>query len=379
MPYKKKVFTKKFTVDGKPYWVRGDTDEEATAKAKAKKAAIEAGERVVTGNSTVAAWADEWMRTYKANVVNPALYRDMEGQIKNYILPLIGKRRVRSIKPKDLQAVINDVANQGKSDSLIRAIRDILNGMFREAYANDMIKNYPAGKLIKTPAGKKKMKRRSLTDVERKLLLEVAKTHRGGPFCLIMLYAGLRPAEVAALTWADVDLENRKIRVTNAIKADGTVGPPKTEAGIRTVPISDELYAVLKPLKGKARDLVVTNTRGERYNHTSIRRMWDYVRNAMNLAAGCKSYYNRAVPPLVVGDDCQLYCLRHTYCTDLQAAGVPINVAKELMGHAKISTTSEIYTHSSDAAFEAAASKINDFQKTMVAPTVAPGHADAEK
>ena len=39
------------------------------------------------------------------------------------------------------------------------------------------------------------------------------------------------------------------------------------------------------------------------------------------------------------------YCLRHTFCTDLQRAGVPINVAKELMGHADIQTTANIYTH----------------------------------
>lgn len=46
-----------------------------------------------------------------------------------------------------------------------------------------------------------------------------------------------------------------------------------------------------------------------------------------------------------VADDLTPYCLRHTFCTDLQRAGVPINVAKELMGHADIQTTANIYTH----------------------------------
>ena len=57
-----------------------------------------------------------------------------------------------------------------------------------------------------------------------------------------------------------------------------------------------------------------------------------------------------------------MYCLRHTYCTDLQAAGVPINVARELMGHASISTTAEIYTHGSAESFEDAREKLNQLE-----------------
>ena len=46
-----------------------------------------------------------------------------------------------------------------------------------------------------------------------------------------------------------------------------------------------------------------------------------------------------------IAPDLTPYCLRHTFCTDLQRAGVPINVAKELMGHASIAVTANIYTH----------------------------------
>lgn len=59
---------------------------------------------------------------------------------------------------------------------------------------------------------------------------------------------------------------------------------------------------------------------------------------------GATVYRNQIIRS-VVADDLTPYCLRHTFCTDLQKAGVPINVAKELMGHADISTTANIYTH----------------------------------
>lgn len=61
----------------------------------------------------------------------------------------------------------------------------------------------------------------------------------------------------------------------------------------------------------------------------------------------------------VLAPDFVPYCLRHTYCTDLQNKGVPINIAKYLMGHDDISVTASIYTHISDQAIDIAAELIN--------------------
>lgn len=58
-------------------------------------------------------------------------------------------------------------------------------------------------------------------------------------------------------------------------------------------------------------------------------------------------------------DDFTMYCLRHTYCTDLEKAGVPINVASRLMGHSSLELTAKIYTHDSEEVFASAAEKIN--------------------
>jgi integrase len=75
----------------------------------------------------------------------------------------------------------------------------------------------------------------------------------------------------------------------------------------------------------------------------------------------CKtSKGGKLVPPYPVADDLVMYCLRHTYGTDLQRAGVSINVARELMGHSSVTIT-EGYTHKSKEAFNAAAKLINEF------------------
>lgn len=56
--------------------------------------------------------------------------------------------------------------------------------------------------------------------------------------------------------------------------------------------------------------------------------------------------------PINPAEDLEPYLLRHTFCTNCQAAGVPLNVAKELMGHSDISVTAKIYTHMVDEVFE---------------------------
>ena len=58
------------------------------------------------------------------------------------------------------------------------------------------------------------------------------------------------------------------------------------------------------------------------------------------------------MPNVAAEPRCRTHVLRHTFCTDCQAAGVPINVAKEWMGHSDISVTAKIYTHMVDEVFE---------------------------
>ena len=89
------------------------------------------------------------------------------------------------------------------------------------------------------------------------------------------------------------------------------------------------------------------------------RSMWRSIKRDMDIRNGAILYRN-AIVTSTLAEDFTPYCLRHTYCTDLQAAGVPINVAKELMGHSDISVTSRIYTHSSAEATQSAAAKINE-------------------
>ena len=105
-----------------------------------------------------------------------------------------------------------------------------------------------------------------------------------------------------------------------------------------------------------------------------MRAMWQDFRTAMDdterelIAAGKITPIAEHQPPIVP------YDLRHTFCTDLERAGVPLNVASKLMGHASIEITAKIYTHTGEDMIERAGeqlaalfSPINEVQKTPMA------------
>ena len=203
-------------------------------------------------------------------------------------------------------------------------------------------------------------KRRSITDIERKWILHTAETHYAGLWVKMMLYCGLRPGELIALLWSDIDFKKKRVRISKA-KESGSdnIKAPKTDAGNREVPIPDVLINDLLKAKGKPFDNVFTQvTTGKQHTETSFYNSWKSFIRAMDIAMGAKVYRNQIVMSLV-SPDLVSYCLRHTYCTDLEAAGVQINVARRLMGHEDIRVTSGIYTHGTEEAIEDAAAKQN--------------------
>ena len=358
------MYRKTFTFEGKRYSVSGKTQEELYERVARKKLELEQGYNRITKNTPVSAWAQEWLDTYKAPVVGLTWYKNIKSILNQIILPDIGNLQLKDVKSIHLQRILNKRRDYSKS--YIRKIYNVMHEMFSIAKKNDLIRESPADNL-NIPKGKKPNKRRSITPKERAFILKTAEKHRAGMFIKIMLYCGLRPGEVAALQWRNIDFKKRTLTVDSALKGDGSIGEPKSEAGYRTVPIPlvlyDDLVARFEE-SGKNRfAFICTNSGGGKLTKSSIVQMWKSFVYRLNIEMGCKTFKGALIPPYPVADDLVMYCLRHTYCTDLQAAGVPINVARELMGHSNISITAEIYTHSSQESFTNAANAIEELIK----------------
>ena len=346
MAKKKELLRHRFTYDGKRYSVYGYTKAELIEKAAEKRKQLET-QQAITRNLTVNQWKEEWLTTYKEGTVSDKTYSDYRTVLKHLNLSM----PVRSVRPVHLQKELNKLT--GMSNSLIRKFMVLSRRLFEDAVDNGLCITNPAKKLS-APKGYTRA-RRPLTLSERRLIEEVAPTSEAGPFVALMLYAGCRPAEAGAVQGKDVDLRSMRLHIR------GT----KTDNADRFVPISDHLLPYVQHLK---RDqYAVMDSRGNPTTRDSRRNLWLRFRRELNIAAGCKmgrptkhSPHDLPIEDLLA-DDLTPYILRHTFCTDLEAAGVPINVARDFMGHGSIEITSRIYTHRSDAALDDAAQKMSAY------------------
>jgi integrase len=269
--------------------------------------------------------------------------------------------RLIDVKGTHLQAILNEM--KGFSKDRISKMRLAMNQLFSRAVDDGLLVKNPAANLVVSKEAKDGT-RRSITPYERLITLQTAKTHHAGAWILTMLYTGLRPQETAALRGRHINLKTMEIHVEEALKRDGLIGATKTGAGKRTVPLPPELkpyFSKIKPF-----DFCFTSFKGCPLSKNNMGTMWTSFKRQMQIEAGCKLYRNALVPPYPIADDLVPYCFRHTYCTDLQDAGIPINVAKDLMGHSSIAVTSKIYTHMTETQFQSTAERIAVYRNNNI-------------
>jgi integrase len=372
--------------EGKRYYVRGKTAHEADDKLADLRASLKRGERVIGAGMTVRAWADEWLVDYikpkvrapgaakKKGTMTQKSYEMYTQKLDGYILPAIGKMKLGDVRATHLKRILNAAAVDDAKSSTLEKIRIVMHAMFNQARV-DRIISFDPSEGLELPASESG-KRRSLTAEERDILLRACKVHRCGLWILTLLETGIRPGESAALLVGDFDLINQSLTINKALESGSTeISTPKTDAGFRKVPIRDNLVPLLRAaFAGREPDeLAFPQTNGKSMmtqecitnNWRSFLRCMDILGGAITVKRGRAyseandGYHLAALGRIatveedgfdgsVLADDLILYDLRHTYCTDLQRAGIPINVASYFMGHADIQTTAKIYTHSGD-------------------------------
>ena len=352
---KKYPYRKKISYEGQTKDFKANTRKELEENIINWKRDIDDGKSKLTKNTLVKDWVDQYLEVYRLPSVGADQARDLKSQARVWITPFLGNKSMRDVLPLHCQKILN--AMTGKSKTHIEKVRQLLIALFECAIDNNMIYKNPARK-VKPPKATSG-KRRAITDVEREILLEVCETNDNGLWALTMMHCGPRPCETAYIKAKHVDLKEMLLFI------DGT----KSEAAERFVPIPNVLRDKFKAALAKTtspEDYLFKNNAGHQIKAWSRRWMWKSIKRQINIAKGVSVINNQLQEPLWTAEDFVAYCLRHTYATDLQKAGVPINVAKYLLGHADISTTGNIYTHDSKEAIEAARELIDKFCRPKV-------------
>lgn len=297
-------------------------------------------------------FADNW---YELNIKNANISDTTKNDYKYYlysnIIPYFENFKLCDITEDDCQRFLNKYVGYSKAN--VSKIRMTLRRVLRKAQKQKLIGENPAEDIVLPQVTEGK--RRPITDEERALILKQVPKHYAGAMVLTMLCCGLRPAEIRRMEWDWIDFENSIL----------TVGKSKTKAGTgRKIPMPPQLVKALREHKAKNLNEQYVFVRCKNpslpMDENAFYHAWHNFKREMDIANGAAVYRNQ-ITKSTLSKDLEPYLLRHTFCTDCQAAGVPINVAKELMGHSDISVTAKIYTHMVDEVFEQNRQRLAEF------------------
>ncbi len=347
--------------DGKPQrkTIYAKTLKELETKASEYERQLRHGTLSSNEKMTFGELAAVWLRDFKPgiSVTTREMYKTI---LDKHLLPELATYKLKDLKVHHIQAIVNRLAESGKAESTLKKIKLTAAQILKLAMDNDVIyRNVFSA--VKVPS-KAPARRRPLTDEETQLVTSTYAGHRMGVPVLLLLYCGLRRGELVALTWSDISLKNKTVTVNKAAVFDGNqakVQSPKTDSGIRTIPLPDSILDAVKAArKAAASAMVCPAADGGIMSEIAFKRAWQSYMHYLNIQAGGRDA-SRTRPKLSVIANLTPHMFRHTYATILYNAGVDIKSAQRFLGHADIKVTLKIYTHLSEQKEQDAIASLN--------------------
>lgn len=347
--------------DGKPKrkFIYAKTIKELEKKAADYERQLRHGTLSSDEKMTFGELAAVWLRDYKPNI-SLNTRAGYNTTLNTHLLPKLSAYKLKDLKPHHLQAIINRMAESGKAENTMKKVKLAAVQILQVAMDNDIIYRNVFLKVYVPSISPNK--RRPLTEKEKELITSTYAGHRMGMPALLLLYCGLRRGELIALTWNDISFKDQTVNVNKAAVFNHNkshIESPKTQAGVREIPIPDAIINIVKEARKKAKSTVVCPAaNGSMMSETAFKCAWKSYIHYLNIQAGGR-VASRSRPKLTVIDKITPHMFRHTYATILYNAGVDVKSAQRFLGHADINMTLKIYTHLSEQKEREATAALN--------------------
>lgn len=268
--------------------------------------------------------------------------------VRLYINPTVGRVRLEELAPAHVRRMLTDLRDQGLSPNTQRLARSVLRRALRTAEVEGYVTRNVAALVDGVRLGRPKG--RTLTPDQARTLLTAAHGTEYEALVTVLLSLGLRKGEALGLCWDDLDLDSTPATLTvrQALKkaSDGStyLDEPKTAGSRRVVHIPRPVVETLRRHRvGQAEerlafgsgwggrwaghDLVFTTSIGTPHDPDKVNRA---VKN-LTATAGLGTWTPHE--------------LRHSAASLLLAQGVPLKQVSDLLGHASIRITADVYGH----------------------------------
>ena len=285
------------------------------------------------GRQTFGDFAAKWLAT-KVDV-RPRTLVNLEGRLRNHVLPTFGGRPIGSITPEDVREWVADLVRTGLSADTVKAVFLTASQVFDTAEVDRVIGRSPCVPMRrKLPRPKVRAEMLFLDDHQVDALVS-AVDRRYRVLVLMAAYTGARAGELEALRVERVNWLRRRFHVVETlseVRGELRFGGTKTTGSTRWVPmpsfVVDELRAHVGAYPSPER-LVFTSAEGGPVRHRNF------------MARHFKPAVRRAGLPAGL----RFHDLRHTAAAFMIAEGASMEQVKQILGHSTIRVTSDTYGH----------------------------------
>jgi integrase len=292
---------------------------------------------------------EHWLPAQRSRELRTTTLDQYRGVIDSWIVPQLGGLKVASLTPKTvtdyMTALRTEPSAHGHSGLSARSVQlalGILKAACAWAVEAELLGRNPIAS-VRRPRSQSQVMKVWAPDEAKAFLASVREDRLYSAWALF-LGRGLRRGEVAGLHWDAVDLEAGRLAITatRVLTEGGQVvdSRPKTAAGVRTIPLDPHLVAALRA--HRRRQLEERLRAGAAYEDSG------YVFIDELGAAYYPDTFSERFDRLVANAGLpriRLHDARHTCASALLAAGEPVKVVQELLGHASPTITLEVYAH----------------------------------
>lgn len=350
--------------DGKRTSHFGKTRQEVAAKLAAAQRDRDLGVPAAPGRQTVAEYLDGWMEVAEATV-EPTTWMRYEGLLRDHVLPEIGGTRLVKLDAGEVQRLYARKAEAGYSASTIHQMHAVLHRALKDAVLRGLVGRNVVD--LATPPRVRREEMRVWTPEEVLRFLDRVAGDPREALYVLALATGLREGELLGLRWRDIELDRldrmdrhdgpdgpeggvlqvkRNLRRVREADAEGgyryvwAEGRGKTKRARRRIALG---AAVVSALRAHRRRQLADRVRAGAAWEDGDQVFCDEVGRPLtgfSVLFRFKTAARRARVPVV-----RFHDLRHTAATLMLLRGVHVKVVSEVLGHASVAITLDLYGH----------------------------------
>ena len=319
----------------------GDVSKTEAARTLGLRLAQAGPPRLQRPKITFATFASDWV-TQVVPMYKHSTQKNHTHILTKHLLPRFGDTVLSELSQQHVQTYVAHLVRKGYAPRTVDHIHDVLSAVLRTAVKWGHLPHNPALN-VDLPALKTVRPKWALSETQASALLDklpaLAKAMVG-----VALLTGLRRGELLALRWKDIGEGDTVLSVREAVY-EGHFDTPKTAAGVRRVPLSPAARALLTDWRRHARrsepdDLVFSTWSGKPISPNNVQKV---------IYPACESLGLPRATWLT---------FRRTYASWAHEVGMPGKIIAQLMGHAKVDTTLNIYAQVLDGSVREAAERV---------------------